>query len=158
MTTRSRCSFGFYNPTTRRRWGVCGCGVFPDAPCAESPALVACGVDDAGRLEIGRDFAYRYREAGGSLLWYPTRGGHELNDRAALGAWRPDGPTHVGPDVGRGARPARPPGLTLGSSDTTRTGRAAEDVGPYHPSCPDAARRAMYPRRARSDAPLAKGG
>lgn len=69
-------------PTTRRRWGVCGCGVFPDAPCAESPALVACGVDDAGRLEIGRDFAYRYREAGGSLLWYPTRGGHELNDRA----------------------------------------------------------------------------
>lgn len=82
MTTRSRCSFGFYNPTTRRRWGVCGCGVFPDAPCAESPALVACGVDDAGRLEIGRDFAYRYREAGGSLLWYPTRVGHELNDRA----------------------------------------------------------------------------
>ena len=115
---------------------MCGCGVFPDAPCAESPALVACGVDDAGRLEIGRDFAYRYREAGGSLLWYPTRGGHELNDRAALGAWCPDGPTHVGPDVGR----------------------AAEDVGPYHPSCPDAARRAMYPRRARSDAPLAKGG
>ena len=61
---------------------MCGCGGFPDAPCAESPALVACGVDDAGRLEIGRDFAYRYREAGGSLLWYPTRGGHELNDRA----------------------------------------------------------------------------
>ena len=51
--------------------------------------------------------------------------------------------------------PARP---HVRLSDTTRTGRAAEDVGPYHPSCPDAARRAMYPRRARSDAPLAKGG
>ena len=68
MTTRSRCSFGFYNPNYVEAWGVCGCGVFPDAPCAESPALVASGVDDAGRLEIGRDFAYRYREAGGSLL------------------------------------------------------------------------------------------
>ena len=74
MTTRSRCSFGFYNPTTRRRWGVCGCGVFPDAPCAESPALVACGVDDAGRLEIGRDFAYRYREAGGFAPLVPDEG------------------------------------------------------------------------------------
>ena len=37
-------------------------------------------------------------------------------------------------------------------SDTTRTGRAAEDVGPYHPSCPDAARRAKYPRRPRRGA------
>lgn len=47
-----------------------------------SPALVACGVDDAGRLEIGRTFAYRYREAGGPLLWYPAKGGHEPNERA----------------------------------------------------------------------------
>ncbi|MDD6029611.1 MAG: hypothetical protein PUE68_02200, partial [Kiritimatiellae bacterium] len=45
-------------------------------------ALVACGVDDAGRLEIGRTFAYRYREAGGPLLWYPAKGGHEPNERA----------------------------------------------------------------------------
>ena len=63
-------------------WGVCGCGVFPDVPRAGAPALVACGVDDAGRLEIGRNFAYRYREVGGSLLWYPAKGGHELNERA----------------------------------------------------------------------------
>ena len=42
--------------------------------------------------------------------------------------------------------PARP---HVRLSDTTRTGRAAEDVGPYHPSCPDAARRAKYPRRPR---------
>ena len=40
--------------------------------------------------------------------------------------------------------PARP---HVRLSDTTRTGRAAEDVGPYHPSCPDAARRAKDPRR-----------
>ena len=34
-------------------------------------------------------------------------------------------------------------------SDTTRTGRAAEDVGPYHPSCPERTRRAKVPRRPR---------
>ena len=37
-------------------------------------------------------------------------------------------------------------------SDTPRTGRAAEDVGPYHPSCPDAARRAKDSRRPRRGA------
>ena len=42
--------------------------------------------------------------------------------------------------------PARP---HVRLSDTTRTGRAAEDVGPYHPSCPDAAWRAKDPRRPR---------
>ena len=42
--------------------------------------------------------------------------------------------------------PARP---HVRLSDTTRTGRAAEDVGPYHPSCPDAARRAKDSRRLR---------
>ena len=34
--------------------------------------------------------------------------------RAALGAWRPNGLIHAGSDVGRGARPARPPGPTFG--------------------------------------------
>ena len=50
--------------------------------------------------------------------------------------------------------PARP---HVRLSDTPRTGRAAEDVGPYHPSCPERARRvaserarrAKYPRRPR---------
>ena len=42
--------------------------------------------------------------------------------------------------------PARP---HVRLSDTTRTGRAAEDVGPYHPSCPDAAWRAKDSRRPR---------
>ena len=38
-------------------------------------------------------------------------------------------------------------------SDTTRTGRAAEDVGPYHPSCPDAARRGTSERALRGMSP-----
>ena len=42
--------------------------------------------------------------------------------------------------------PARP---HVRLSDTPRTGRAAEDVGPCHPSCPDAARRAKDPCRPR---------
>ena len=42
--------------------------------------------------------------------------------------------------------PARP---HVRLSDTTRTGRAAEDVGPYHPSCPDAAWCVKDPRRPR---------
>ena len=46
--------------------------------------------------------------------------------------------THEGSDVGRGARPARPSGLThqVRLSDVPRRGRAAEDVGPYHRSRP----------------------
>mgnify|MGYP004648148809 CR=1 FL=1 len=42
--------------------------------------------------------------------------------------------THVDSDVGRGARPARPPGPThqVRLPDVPRRGRAAEDVGPYH--------------------------
>ena len=40
--------------------------------------------------------------------------------------------------------PARP---HVRLSDTPRTGRAAEDVGPYHPSCPERARRAKDSRR-----------
>ena len=40
---------------------------------------------------------------------------------------------HEAPDVGRGARPARPPGPThqVRLPDVPRRGRAAEDVGPY---------------------------
>ena len=44
----------------------------------------------------------------------------------------------------------RRPGPQSGSlSYATCRGRAAEDVGPYHPSCPDAARRAKDSRRPR---------
>ena len=57
-------------------WAVHGCGVYPEAFCADAPALVSCGVGDAGRLGLSRTFACRYREAGGLLVWKPTRGGH----------------------------------------------------------------------------------
>ena len=71
-----------YNPSLVAAWGVYGCGVYPDAPKAKVPGFVACGMDDADRLRISRDFAYRYREAGGLLLWKPVKAGHELNSRA----------------------------------------------------------------------------
>ena len=50
--------------------------------------------------------------------------------------------------------PARPP---VRLSDTPRTGRAAEDVGPYHPSCLDAARRAKDSRRPGAGRPNGPG-
>lgn len=59
-----------------------GCGVFPEVPKAHVPAFVACGVEDSDRLRISRDFVYRYREAGGQMLWKPVRAGHELNAAA----------------------------------------------------------------------------
>ena len=65
-------------------WGVYGCGVYPDAPKAKAPGFIACGIDDADRLRISRDFAYRYREAGGLLLWKPVKSGHELNSHALV--------------------------------------------------------------------------
>ena len=46
--------------------------------------------------------------------------------------------------------PARP---HVRLSDTPRTGRAAEDVGPYHPFCPDAARRVASERARRATSP-----
>ena len=63
-------------------WAVYGCGVFPEVPKAHVPAFVACGVEDSDRLRISRDFVYRYREAGGQMLWKPVRAGHELNAAA----------------------------------------------------------------------------
>ena len=66
-------------------WAVHGCGVFPDPPPdAGAPAFVSCGVGDDGRFAISRTFACRYREAGGLLLWKPTRGGHELDADALV--------------------------------------------------------------------------
>ena len=63
-------------------WGVYGCGVYPDMPKAKVPGFIACGKDDAERLRISRDFAYRYREAGGLLLWKPVNAGHEIDSLA----------------------------------------------------------------------------
>jgi len=71
-----------HNPSLVAAWAVYGCGLYPDAPKARAPGFVACGMDDAERLRISRDFAYRYREAGGLLLWKPVKAGHELNSNA----------------------------------------------------------------------------
>ena len=71
-----------HNPSFVAAWGVYGCGVYPDMPKAKVPGFIACGKDDAERLRISRDFAYRYREAGGLLLWKPVKSGHELNSHA----------------------------------------------------------------------------
>ncbi|MBR2773301.1 MAG: hypothetical protein IKD78_15060, partial [Bacteroidales bacterium] len=71
-----------HNPSLVAAWGVYGCGVYPDMPKAKAPGFVACGMDDADRLRISRDFIYCYREAGGLLLWKPVKSGHELNSHA----------------------------------------------------------------------------
>ena len=71
-----------YDSSLVAAWGVYGCGVYPDDPKAKTLGFVACGMDDAERLRISRDFAYRHREAGGLLLWKPVKSGHELNFHA----------------------------------------------------------------------------
>ena len=105
-----------------------------------------------------RGTTYPRRPRRGASERAPTRPGARCT-RATRGAGRPNGPRHAGPDVGRGARPARPPGSAFGCrtprarggpprtsapttrlSDTPRTGRAAEDVGPYHRSALGAGR------------------
>ena len=63
-------------------WAVHGCGVYPSAPRFVPPGLVACGAADADRFRISRDFVYRYREAGGPLVWKPLGTGHELSPLA----------------------------------------------------------------------------
>ena len=60
-------------------WSVYGCGVYPDMISSPVPALITCGIEDEDRLRISRDFVYRYREAGGLMLWKPVCSGHELN-------------------------------------------------------------------------------
>lgn len=63
-------------------WGVHGCGVFPDGPCAGAPGLVLCGEGDAARLPPCRLFACRFREAGGLLVWKTLGGGHPFEPAA----------------------------------------------------------------------------
>lgn len=63
-------------------WGVYGCGVYPDRPVVVAPGVVVCGDKDSERFQISREFVYRYREAGGLVLWKPVSSGHELNAMA----------------------------------------------------------------------------
>ena len=63
-------------------WGVYGCGVYPDRPVVAAPGVVVCGSRDSERFRISREFVYRYREAGGLVLWKPVPSGHEINATA----------------------------------------------------------------------------
>ena len=71
-----------HSPDMAAAWGVYGCGVYPEPSRGRAPCIVACGMDDPDRLRISRDFVYRYREAGGLLLWKPVSSGHELSPLA----------------------------------------------------------------------------
>ena len=81
-----QCAALFYNwmPDRVAAWGVHACGFYPvKVSNPKAPALISCGENDAERVQISRHFIYRYREAGGELLWKPFRGvGHELSPNA----------------------------------------------------------------------------
>ena len=81
-----QCSALFYAwmPGRVAAWGVHASGVYPDTiRNATAPALITCGTEDAERLQISRHFVYRYREAGGEILWKPYAGtGHGLTREA----------------------------------------------------------------------------
>lgn len=66
-------------------WGAHACGVYPEKellPTAPALALLTCGMGDAGRDMLTRQFGYIYREKGGRLLRQSFPGGHELDPRA----------------------------------------------------------------------------
>lgn len=65
-------------------WAAHACGVFPLEKLEKIsvPALVTCGKQDRDRWQISRDFIFRYREAGGRILWKDYEGGHELQEHA----------------------------------------------------------------------------
>ena len=81
-----QCSNLFYAwmPERVAAWGAHGCGVYFRGEIAHpAPAFLSCGVRDAERFAISREFVYRYREAGGALLWkYSLESGHELTPEA----------------------------------------------------------------------------
>ena len=75
--------FQAYMPERIGAWGAHACGVYPPTVTnASAPALMTCGLNDAERVVISRQFIYRYRESGGALLWKTYPGGHELNPEA----------------------------------------------------------------------------
>lgn len=81
-----QCANLFYAwmPEEVESWGAHACGVyFTKAIRNPVPALLTCGTEEKERMEISRQFVYRYRESGGALLWksYPNSG-HDLNPEA----------------------------------------------------------------------------
>lgn len=80
-----QCSNLFYNyiPKQVEAWGLHACGVYPQVAQKNGvPAFITCGMQDADRVRISKTFIYKYRESGGSLIWKPYNGGHELNKEA----------------------------------------------------------------------------
>lgn len=80
-----QCANLFYAfmPQRVEAWGAHGCGVyFKSRIQTPVPALITCGKEDQERLRISRDFLYRYREAGGQLVWKYYPNAHELNHEA----------------------------------------------------------------------------
>ena len=71
-----------HDPKFADAWAVYGCGVYPETARSRTPGLIACGIGDEDRLRISRDYAYRFREAGGLLVMKPVAGGHELSELA----------------------------------------------------------------------------
>ena len=114
-----QCANLFYAAMPERvaAWGAHGCGVYFEGTVSNpAPALVTCGEEDAERLVISRQFAYRYRESGGALLWKPLACGH-TPDPAALALARASfdadlsgetAPRFIGEDdTGRAVPPAQ---------------------------------------------------
>lgn len=81
-----QCVALFYQwmPEQVAAWGIHACGVYPDViKNIKAPGMITCGTDDLERLQISRYFVYRYREAGGLILWKYFGGtGHELSPHA----------------------------------------------------------------------------
>lgn len=81
-----QCANLFYAwmPERVAAWGAHACGVYFTRNIENPvPALISCGTEDTERFAISRQFLYRYREAGGPLLWKPfPAAGHELNREA----------------------------------------------------------------------------
>ena len=73
-----------YAPKLADAWAVYGCGVYPATTRSRTPGLITCGIGDEDRLRISRNYAYRFREAGGLLVLKPVSSGHELNELALL--------------------------------------------------------------------------
>ncbi len=75
--------FYAYMPERVAAWGAHACGVYPfPVTNASAPAFITCGLKDADRIPISRQFIYHYRESGGQMLWKTYTGGHELNPEA----------------------------------------------------------------------------
>lgn len=86
-----QCANLFYNymPSEVEAWGAHACGVYPINPLKNGAcAFITCGLDDAERVRISKNFIYKYRECGGRLIWKTYSAGHELNGGALAFARR----------------------------------------------------------------------